>query len=370
MPLPLQDFPTLVKTQASAVSQSCQQLLDMTTGSVVRALLEANASIGIWIQWLIVQVLGATRAATSTAADLDSWVADFGMTRFPAVSAAGSILFSRITPGLATTVPVGTIVRTGLGAIDQIFAVVAETSNAAWNGTGYDVDAADVSVLVRVMAQQPGSAGNVIADTVTLLASAIPGIDSATNPLPMSGGLDAETDAALRSRFAGYLDSRNRATGQAVGFAIESVSQGISYTIAERTDASGAVRPGHFTVTVDDGTGAPSDELIGQVAAAVDQVRPIGGTFSVRPPLVIPVSIQLHAVGTTAALANAQAAVLAYIAALPIGSALTVTRLYQVAYSADSLISNVSGALINGDTADLVPPIFGLLRPSVITVTT
>ena len=369
MALSLQDFPTLVKTQAAAVSVSCQQLIDMTTGSVTRALLEANASVGLWMQWLIVQVLGATRASTSVASDLDSWVADFGMTRFPAASAVGSVTFSRVTAGLATAITVGTIVRTGLGVNDQVFTVVPDTLSPAWTAAGYTVNAADMSVTVRVMAQQPGSAGNVVAGSITLLASAIPGIDAVTNALPMAGGLDAETDAALRVRFSGFLDSRNRATAQAVGFAIASVRQGISYTIAERTDTSGAVLAGHFTVTVDDGTGAPSNDLIMQVAAAVDLVRPIGGTFSVRPPLVIPVNIQLHAVGPATALVNAQAAIVAYVSALPIGAPLTLTRLYQVAYGADSMVTNLSGALINGAPTDLVPPIFGLLRPSVVTVT-
>ncbi|MDT7953413.1 MAG: baseplate J/gp47 family protein [Acetobacteraceae bacterium] len=368
MALQLQDFPTLVKTQASAVTASCQQLVDMTVGSVTRALLEANASIGLWIQWLIVQVLGATRASTSTGADLDTWVADFGMARFQATSAVGSATFSRYTAGLATSVPAGTLVRTGLGENDQVFMVVADPSNPKWVGNGYSVGASDISVPTRIVAQTPGAGGNVIAGAVTLLANAIPGIDTVTNELPTAGGLDAESDPALRRRFAGFLDSRNRATSQAVGFAIASVRQGLSFTIAERIDASGAVRPGHFTVTVDDGTGTPSNDLIASVAAAVDAVRPIGGTFSVRPPFVMPTSVQMQAVGPATAVSNARAAVLAHIAALPIGAPLTLTRLYQVAYSADTSITNLSGALINGASADLVPPVFGLLRPSTIVV--
>ena len=331
-------------------------------------MLEANASIGLWMQWLIVQVLAATRAATSVGTDLDSWVADFGMARFAATAASGSVTFSRVTAGVAATIPAGVLVRTGVGSSDQIFGVVADKSNPAWTDAGYTLAAAGSVVTVRVVAQVAGAAGNVVAGSVTLLASAVPGIDSVTNHLAMVGGIDAEADAALRLRFSGFLDSRNRATSQAVGFAIASVRQGISYTVAERVDASGAIRPGHFTITVDDGTGAPSSDLIAQVSAAVDLVRPIGGTFSVRPPLVIPVSVQLVAVGPATAIAAAQAAVLAYIAALPIGAALTLTRLYQVVYGADPTITNVSSASINGSGSDLVPPVFGLLRPSTIMV--
>ncbi len=370
MGLNLQDFPTLVKTQAAAVTLACDRLVDMTVGSVTRALLEANASIALWMQWLIVQVLAATRAVTSTGADLDSWVADFGMVRLPATTAAGSVTFSRVTPGIAASIPVGALVRTGLGSSDQVYSVVADTFNPAWNGLGYTLAALDSAITVTVAAQVAGAAGNVVPNAVSLLASAIPGVDSVSNAQAMVGGVDAETDAALRLRFSGYLDSRNRATSQAVGFAIASIRQGMTYTIAERVDASGATRPGHFTVTVDDGTGSPSADLIAQVSGAVDLVRPIGGTFSVRPPLVSPVSIEIHATGPATALAAAQVAVTTYVAALPIGAALTITRLYQVVYGADPAISNAFGATVNGSGADIVPPVFGLLRPSTVAVTT
>ena len=368
MQLPLQDFATLVKTQAVAVSTSCRQLIDMTIGSVLRALLEANASVGLWIQWLIVEVLATTRAATSVGADLDSWVADFGMARLTASPAAGQVRFSRTTPGLATVVPVGALVRTGLDASDQVFVVSADTSSLAWTGAGYQVGAGDSGVSAPVVARTPGITGNVQAGAIRQLASAIPGIDSVTNDGPMLGGLDAETDDALRTRFAGFLDSRTRATAQAVGFAIASIRQGLSYTIAERTDASGATRPGHFTVTIDDGTGSPSAALIAEVASAIDVVRPVGGTFSVRPPLVLPVDVELRVAGPPEALAAVKVAVLGFVSTLPIGAPLIISRLYQVAHDASSLIASVSSITINGAGADLTPPLFGLVRPSAVGV--
>ena len=104
MQLQLQDFPTLVRNQAAAVSASCATVLDVSVGSVLRAIIEANASVALWMQWLILEVLALTRASTSNGADLDSWVADFGLTRLPAVVASGSARFSRATPGLASIV--------------------------------------------------------------------------------------------------------------------------------------------------------------------------------------------------------------------------------------------------------------------------
>ena len=370
MQLPLQDFATLVKTQVAAVSTSCRQLIDMTVGSALRAVLEANASIGLWIQWLIVQVLATTRAATSAGDDLDSWLADFGLARLPASPAAGLAQFSRSTPGLATVVPVGALVRTGTDISDQAFAVSADATHPAWTGSGYQVAATDLGITTPLIAQQPGAAGNVLAGALRQLASAIPGIDTVSNQTPMLGGLDAETDGALRARFAGFLDSRTRATAQAAGFAIQAVRQGLSYTIAERVDASGVERPGHFTVTIDDGTGSPSPDLIAAVAAAIEAVRPIGGTFSVRPPLIVPVNIVLRIVGASVAVGAAKAAVLAYLSSLPIGAALVVSRLYQVAHDANPLVASVLSVTLNGSNADLTPPIFGLIRPAQVEVIT
>ena len=82
MQLPLQDFTTLVRNMAAAAQGGCRQLVDLAAGSALRAVLEANASLALWMQWLLLQVLGTTRAATSAGEDLNSWVADFGMSSY------------------------------------------------------------------------------------------------------------------------------------------------------------------------------------------------------------------------------------------------------------------------------------------------
>lgn len=368
MQLPLQDFTSLVRTQAAAASASCRQLIDVTVGSVLRAVLEANAAVGLWMQWLIMEVLATTRAATSKGADLDSWVADFGLARLPAAPAHGQVTFGRATPGLGATVPIGAMVRTGTDASAEIFTVSADASNPAWTGGGYRLAASDVSVTVPVVAQRAGQSGNVLAGSVVMLASAIPGVDTVFNAGPMLGGLDAESDEALRSRFGEFLDSRTRATAQAIGFAILSLQQNVSYTIAERVDTAGAVRPGHFTVTVDDGTGAPSASFLAKVAAAIEPIRPLGSTFSVRAPLIIQVTIQAHVTGPSDALDAVTAAIVAFISRLPIGAPLIISRLYQVAYDADNRVSNVRAVSINSASLDLTPPSYGLLRPLTVSV--
>ena len=110
---------------AAALQSSATALVDVSVGSVLRAIFEANASIALWMQWLILQVLQTTRASTSSGADLDSWMLDFGLSRLPAVPSAGLVTFSRYTPNLPAKIPFGSIVKTGDGVLS--FTVVEDT---------------------------------------------------------------------------------------------------------------------------------------------------------------------------------------------------------------------------------------------------
>ena len=372
--LQLLNFDTLVSNMAAAVQGACSQLIDLTVGSVLRVLLEANASVALWMQWLIVQVLQTTRAATCSGSSLDSWVADFGLTRLPAIAASGVATFARASALEAATIPVGTLVRTGDGS--QTFAVGTDTSLSSWTttATGYVVPPGVASVNLPVSAQAPGSAGNVLAGMISLIATAIPGIDTVNNPAALSGGEDAETDAALRARFSLFMDTRSQATSLAIQNAIISVQQGLRYTIGELFDPSGAARPGFFTLTVDDGSGDPPASLLNAVALAVESVRPLGTQFAVVPPIPVPaaVSVQLTLTAgspTSVVYANVVAAITSWINAQPIGGALPLARLVQVAFDADPAVINVGAITINGVSADLAPPATGLVRVSSVLVT-
>jgi uncharacterized phage protein gp47/JayE len=358
MQLLLRNFTTLVEQTAAAVQGSAAQLLDFTTGSVLRALLEANASLALWLQWLILLTLQTTRLATSSGADVDSFGADFGIARLAAVAAQGSVTFSRYTPRMAALIPAGAIVTTGDST--QQFTVGTDTTNAAWTAAenGYLLGAGVTGVTVPVTAVTPGSAGNVLAGTISLIAQALPGIDTVTNALALTGGLGAETDAAFRLRFQSFIDSRTRATVEAVTYAATSLQQGLTCTVQENTDGTGAFVPGRFVVTVDDGSGSPPTTLLGTVQAAVDAVRPVGSLFAVYPPtrLVADIALTLTiAAGSNsaAAIAAVNAAITGFVNTLPVGTSLAYTRLAQLAYDASPAVTNVTGLTLQGGTADL-----------------
>jgi len=373
MQLQLQTFSTLINNAAAAVQGAAAQLIDLTVGSTLRAILEANASMALWLQWLILQVLRMTRASTSSDADLDSWMADYAFVRLPATTAVGNVTFSRFTSIGTALIPVGMSVRTSDAS--QTFLVAANPFHPNWSAgqNGYLLSAGSASISVPVRAAVSGRTGNVQSGTISLIAASLPGIDQVTNSAALVGGSDAESDAAFRSRFIGYIASLSRATVMAVEAAISGVELELNFTVTENVAPDGTMRPGSFLAVVDDGTGTPLPSLLTRIAAAIEAVRPVGTTYAVIPPTLVNVAIALTvATDGSAPHANAatavQNAISAYVGGLPIGSALPFSRITQIAFAASPAVTNVTGITLNGASSDIIPTAVGVIRPSSITV--
>ena len=356
---------------AASLQGGATALVDLSVGSVLRACMEASASVALWMQWLILQVLAMTRASTSNGPDLDSWVGDFSLNRLAGAQATGVVTFARYSVGLSAIVPLGTVVRTTDGT--QSFTVAQDFSNPAWNGTdGYVCDALTFGVDVPVVAATYGVTGNVLPGAIGLLATPLIGIDTVVNQNALATGLDPETDTALRNRFNTYINSRSLATPGALITAAQSVRPGLRLAILENRDRSGLLQAGSFIVVVDDGTGFPAGSLITEVAAAVEIVRPIGSVYSVVGPSVISVSVQMTletlAGPNTATNAAIQVALLAWIQQLPIGGTLSISKLESIAHGMNPLVQSVVSTTINLSPIDVSAPANGVLVPLAITV--
>jgi uncharacterized phage protein gp47/JayE len=371
--LPLQNLSTLIQTQAATIQGKIATLTDFTVGSVLRALIEANAGVALWVQWLVLLVLRTTRLQTSTGTDVDTFVGDYGLTRLPAVLATGLVTFSRNDTTNAVFIPAGTTLLTSDGTTS--FTVPADQGNAAYNATtnGFTIAAGTASIDCQVQAAAPGPGGNVLAGAISLLGDAIPGLDAVTNALALTNGRDAESDASLRARFALYIAGLGNATEAAIGSAIAGVQQGLTYNLAVNVDESGAYRPGHFVVTLDDGTGTPTLALRDTVYQAIDAVRAATESFSVQAPAVITVSVGLT-LGVLPGFTKSDmqgplaAAITAYIEALPVGTGLSYTRLAQVIYDAIPGIATVTGFTINSAQADIAVTASQVVKLSAVSI--
>ncbi len=361
MPLTTYDFNSLVRQQATTIQSAAKALVDVTVGSITRALIEANASLLLWLQGLLLGILVKTRAATSEGADLDSWMADFGLTRLPAQKAAGVVTFSRFTQGSTVAIPAGTTVQTS----DRAWQFVT-TADASMAPT-------QTSVQVPVQAVVAGAGGNAAAGGVTMLVGSLPGVDTVSNAAAFVGGLDGESDAAFRARFVTWVNGLSKATGSAIGAAISAVRPGLTYTITENVTYAGTSQPGHFFIVVDDGTGSPSAQLLDSVRAAVDASRPLTSSFAVFAPIVVQANVAVivtvgQGYDPASVRAAVSAALVSFLNSLALGQALPYTRLSQVIYGASPGVVNATTLTLNGGAADLNPNSRQVIKAGVITV--
>lgn len=381
--LQTQSFSATVSNFASTVQGAAAALLNFTTGSVLRAIADATAGVSMWLQGLIISLLAVTRLSTSTGADVDTWLADFDFYRLAANAATGLVIFSRLTNTTQAVIPVGTIVQTGDGT--QQFIINADTTNPAYSATvisggGFVIAAGTSSLNVTATAITPGasgmpdSTGNVAANTITALASAIPYVDSVTNSAAFINGANPETDAAVKVRFVLWLNSLAKGTSAAIYAAVAGVQQGLTSSVIENYLVTGAYQPGAFTVIIDDGTGYPSSNLQNNVSNAIAASRPLCSSWSVHAPGVETATVAM-AITTSAGFLHAavcalvQAAISAYINTLAVGASLSYTKLAQIAYeSSPGVFSVTSGYTVNGATVDLIATNAQVIKAGPITV--
>jgi uncharacterized phage protein gp47/JayE len=366
------DFDTLVTNMVTAIQAQATVALNLTVGSVLRAIVEAVAAMGLWLEAQIAYVLTITRAATSNGPDLDSFVNDFGLTRLAAVASVGNLTFSRFSTLGAAVVPINAPVQSADGT--QNFFVTLNTANSAYSAPagGYVMNSGIGSVTVPAQAVTPGSAGNVLANTITVITQAITGVDTVTNATAFVDGVDPEADSALRARFVLYINSLSKAIESAIQFAVASVQQGIFLTLTENYAYNGSYQPGYFYAVIDDGTGDPPTSLLNSVANAIEAVRGFTIQYGVFAPVVLTANVNMAidaAAGYVAndVAANVSLALTNFINDLELGNSLPYTQLAAVAYGVAGVI-NVTGVTLNSGTSDLTADQKHTIRAGTITV--
>lgn len=290
--------------------------------------------------------------------DVDSFGADFGFTRLAATSSSGQVTFSRFSATQQAVIPIGATVQSSDGT--QNFTVTLDTTNSAYDAGlgGYVIPINTVSVNVPVQANTGGTAANVQANTITVITTNIPGVDTVTNASAFTNGVNAESDSAYKVRFILFIASLSKATYQAIEAAVLGVQGVLDCTITENYAYNGTYQPGYFWVTVDDGTGYPSSPLLTNVGNAVEAVRGLTITYGVFAPVVLTANVTMvltSASGYTHSdvIAAVAAALTGFINGLQLGVSLPYTQLASIAYDVPG-VTNVTGILLNSGTSDLM----------------
>lgn len=363
-----------VQDEIAAIQADLPGAYQFPIGSIVRAIVDAHSATAMWEQALIQFVYNRERLATSTGSDCDSFVADFGLTRLPAVAATGSVQFSSYVANTQRTINVGATVSTQDGSVS--FAVTIDITNTFWDPTSnsYLIPAGQGTIAspatIPVQATTAGAIGNVKANTITVINSPITGIDKVNNSAAFENGVDQQTDAQLRKYFVDYLNSLSRATKGAISYAIESVQNVVEYVLVENTNYdTDAQQLGYFYAVVDNGTGSPPDSLIAAVQNAIEAFRGLTIRFDVKKPQIVNAAIVATvlmpaAYNSPTYISSIQdsisSALITYVDLIPFGETLYYTRIPQIIYNTLNTLFpviidqiNVHNITLNGSTSDL-----------------
>lgn len=231
-------------------------------------------SLYVQAEWLGRQVLPQTAEGEF----LDRHAQLRGIARKEAAPAEGVIRFAAgETADTARVIPVGTVCMTA-------GRVRFETTEEGAIPPG------ELTAEVPVLAAEAGSAGNVAAGSVVVMAVAPAGVASCTNPEPCTGGADREGDGGLRAR---VMDSFRRLPNGANAAFYQREALSFPQIVA----ASVIPRPrGIGTVDVIAATraGAPDEGLLAQLNDYFQARREIAVEVQVKAPTLAAVAVYVQ----------------------------------------------------------------------------
>jgi len=310
-PLTLAQFRAIAvdEYQAALVEAgySLNGIPDTGTGTIPGAIFDGFALMAVQQQYQDVNVQLTSRLLTIPAnpdgspnPEVDSFVAPFGIkSRLGGQNATYAgfwlNLISRNLQG-ATTIPTG-LLFTGNG---QVYVLVADTNQPAYDPTlyngagGYTVPQNALSVLASATCLAGGSIGNAPRNTSWTIYSAsgspaAPGLGYITNPGPITTGVDAESDAALKARFVLSMQNGQYAVVTAIKAAVLGTQVGLVYSYGDFKRPDGSYQGAFFTLVVNvaGSSTLPLPALVTAVKAAVLNVRAGGIEYTVVAPTLI-----------------------------------------------------------------------------------
>jgi uncharacterized phage protein gp47/JayE len=185
-----------IVTQIRAALDVSDPDLDTSTGSVTRKIVDA-VSEAISEAYIDNHVLTYQYDIDSkTDADLDAFVQLFGLARFAARRAGGTVIFSRAVATDVATIPLNSQVN----SLDDVDTSTGDLVGVLTLSTAV-LNIGDLTATVPVQAIQPGPDGNLPPNSLTQIGTPTTGILAVTNPSALTGGAFQETDSELRDRW-------------------------------------------------------------------------------------------------------------------------------------------------------------------------
>ncbi|MBB6730061.1 baseplate J/gp47 family protein [Cohnella zeiphila] len=269
--------------------------VDKSEGSFVWDAIAPSAyelfNSAVWAQ----EVLRRGFASTTFGGYLDLRCEEHGLTRRPAVTAAGTVRLNGV-PG--TKIPAGTLFATAADPVTGSSSIEFATSKeAALDEQG--------TAEVDIDAVVAGSAGNVAAGAITLIVSALSGVRSVTNEAATTGGTETEDDESLLARYSAKVKSPGTSGNKAdyIQWALSVPGVG-GVQVAPLWDGPGTVK----VTLLDEDKQAASSKIVSDVQELIapsnggEGLAPIGAIVTVAASTEVPIHISAKltlATGTT-----------------------------------------------------------------------
>ena len=183
-------FDEIVSDMVAWVISNSSKITDLSPGSIIRSFIEGSALS-------IEEVYVATYLGFRRYLDNIQETA-FDFTKKSGTKAGVNVVFSRIGTSGDVTIPGGTRLKTATG-----LRFVTTVAGTITNGN-------TSSASVACLADATGSAYNVGAATITIIEDTVAGVDTVTNALAATGGVDQESNIAFKTRFQAYIEGLGR----------------------------------------------------------------------------------------------------------------------------------------------------------------
>ena len=223
-------------------------------------------------------------ALYATGAWLDLHAADVLLTRKPELQATGQVVFSRRQPGGNVRIPEGRLVRTKPDGLGERYRFVT-TAEAV-------LPENELTVAVPVVAESYGQASNVTAGAICEIVTAINGVDEVTNQADwlITEGADEEDDESLQ-RYRYFL--RWMSISGLNKYFYESLAYSVPGVASVKVNDRHPRGQGTVDVYIKGAAGLPTQSLMDQVTAVIEENKPQIDDFVVLAPTPVPVDIEL-----------------------------------------------------------------------------
>lgn len=247
---------------------------DKRQGSVIYDLLAPKAIELAQAYIQMDNVLNLGFAETTSGELLDRRVAEQGLVRKEAIPAAGYVIF---TGEDGTLIEAETLVSTL--AEEPLYFVTQD-----------DVTIVGGTARVDVLSEFGGAEYNVGTNAVNTVLGNLAGVVAVTNPEPFNGGIDEETDEELYARYLEKVrtppTSGNKAHYITWAKEIPGIADAKVYPL---WDGPGTVK----VVVANTSKRTPSQTVLDEVIAYIDEQKPVGAEVTVEGVREIPINVDV-----------------------------------------------------------------------------